>query len=219
MTMQLSVAFVTVKLAHSTLPSPTTAKWLTMSMSQAITLKPPTTSATGNAALSSTFPYFFTIFADTIHIWLSPRFLAVNIKLAQFRWSVKTWSVKCSSNVAKTYFATRWCFLQTRSKHVQSLRKTDETQFNHLESLISSKYPNADFKPLLRKGVFPMSTSICSRNLTSSLCQIARNSYERCEKKSAQLKTLTTRSACGQLLDATLIKTILSYTWRATCAN
>ena len=38
---------------------------------------------------------------------------------------------------------------------VQSLRKTDETQFNHLESLIGSKYPNVDFKLLVRKGVFP----------------------------------------------------------------
>ena len=38
---------------------------------------------------------------------------------------------------------------------VQSLRKTDETQFKHLESLMSSRYPGTDFKLLLRKGVFP----------------------------------------------------------------
>ena len=38
---------------------------------------------------------------------------------------------------------------------VQSLRKTDETQFKHLESLMRLQYPNADFKLLLRKGVFP----------------------------------------------------------------
>ena len=38
---------------------------------------------------------------------------------------------------------------------VQSLRKTDEQQFKHLEILIRLKYPNADYKLLLRKGVFP----------------------------------------------------------------
>ena len=38
---------------------------------------------------------------------------------------------------------------------VQSLRKTDERQFKLLETLISMKYPNSDFKLLLRKGVIP----------------------------------------------------------------
>ena len=37
---------------------------------------------------------------------------------------------------------------------VQLLRKTQETQFKHLESLISSRYPGTNFKLLLRKGVF-----------------------------------------------------------------
>ena len=38
---------------------------------------------------------------------------------------------------------------------VQSLSRTNEQQFKHLDSLIGSKYPNADFKLLLRKGVCP----------------------------------------------------------------
>ena len=38
---------------------------------------------------------------------------------------------------------------------VQSLRKTDEHKFTHLESLMTTRYPNADYKLLLRKGVFP----------------------------------------------------------------
>ena len=38
---------------------------------------------------------------------------------------------------------------------VQSLRKTDERQFKHLDSLMSISYPGPDFKLLLRKGVFP----------------------------------------------------------------
>ena len=38
---------------------------------------------------------------------------------------------------------------------VYSLRKTDETRFEHLESLMSTRYPGTDFKLLLRKGVFP----------------------------------------------------------------
>ena len=33
---------------------------------------------------------------------------------------------------------------------VQSLRKTDETQSKHLESLMSARYPGTDFKLLLR---------------------------------------------------------------------
>ena len=37
---------------------------------------------------------------------------------------------------------------------VQSLRKTDESQFKHLESLMSTRYPASDFKLILRKGVF-----------------------------------------------------------------
>ena len=66
--MQLYVAFATFKLAYSTPPSSTTAKSMTMTTSQANTLEPRTTNATGNAAWSSTFPYFFTTFVDTIHI-------------------------------------------------------------------------------------------------------------------------------------------------------
>jgi hypothetical protein len=38
---------------------------------------------------------------------------------------------------------------------VQSLRKTDERKFTYLQSQMTSRYPNADFKLLLRKGVFP----------------------------------------------------------------
>ena len=38
---------------------------------------------------------------------------------------------------------------------VQSLRKTDESQLKHLESLMINRYPASDFKLLLRKGVFP----------------------------------------------------------------
>ena len=38
---------------------------------------------------------------------------------------------------------------------VQSLRKTDESKFQYLESIIGSRYPKVDFKLLLRKGVFP----------------------------------------------------------------
>ena len=49
------------------LPFPTTAKSPTMTTSQAITSEPRTTSAIGNAAWSSTFPYFSTHFAATIH--------------------------------------------------------------------------------------------------------------------------------------------------------
>ena len=38
---------------------------------------------------------------------------------------------------------------------VQSLRKTDEGQFKSLETLMAIRYPGADYKLLLRKGVFP----------------------------------------------------------------
>ena len=38
---------------------------------------------------------------------------------------------------------------------VQSLRKTDESQFKLLQTKMGSLYPNTDFKLLLRKGVFP----------------------------------------------------------------
>ena len=38
---------------------------------------------------------------------------------------------------------------------MQSLLKTDETQFKHLETLMGLHYPNAAYKLLLRKGVFP----------------------------------------------------------------
>ena len=38
---------------------------------------------------------------------------------------------------------------------VESLRKTDETRFTRLQSVIGAKYPAADHKLLLRKGVFP----------------------------------------------------------------
>ena len=38
---------------------------------------------------------------------------------------------------------------------VQSRRITDGRQFQHLESLMSTRYPGSDFKLLLRKGVFP----------------------------------------------------------------
>ena len=37
---------------------------------------------------------------------------------------------------------------------VQSLRKTEETKFQYLELIIGTRYPGADFKLLLRKGVF-----------------------------------------------------------------
>ena len=37
---------------------------------------------------------------------------------------------------------------------VQSLRKTDESQFKHLQSLMITRYPASDYKLLLRKGVF-----------------------------------------------------------------
>ena len=45
-------------------------------------------------------------------------------------------------------------FTSSLESLVQSLRKTDETQFKHLESLMSTRYPASDFKLLLRKGVF-----------------------------------------------------------------
>ena len=38
---------------------------------------------------------------------------------------------------------------------VQLLRKTDKTQFTHLETLMNLKYLNADFKLLIFKNVFP----------------------------------------------------------------
>ena len=38
---------------------------------------------------------------------------------------------------------------------VQSLRKTDESQFKSLEKMIGILYPNTDFKLLLRKGLSP----------------------------------------------------------------
>ena len=38
---------------------------------------------------------------------------------------------------------------------VQSLRKTDEQKFKLLKSIMSTRYPNTDYKLLLRKGVFP----------------------------------------------------------------
>jgi hypothetical protein len=38
---------------------------------------------------------------------------------------------------------------------VQSLRKTDEKKFKLLKSIMDTRYPNTDYKLLLRKGVFP----------------------------------------------------------------
>jgi hypothetical protein len=38
---------------------------------------------------------------------------------------------------------------------VQSLRKTDESQFHHLEAQMTTRYPGVDYKLFLRKGVFP----------------------------------------------------------------
>ena len=45
-------------------------------------------------------------------------------------------------------------FTSSLESLVQSLRKTDETKFQHLESIIRLRYRGADFKLLLRKGVF-----------------------------------------------------------------
>ena len=73
------------KPSHSILPSTTTAKSLAMTTSQAITLQPRTTSSTRNAEWSSTIPYFFTTFADTIHILLPPRFPARSTELEKFK--------------------------------------------------------------------------------------------------------------------------------------
>ena len=47
------------------------------------------------------------------------------------------------------------CFTSSLESLVQSLRKTNERQFKHIESLKSTRYPGLDFKLLLRKGVFP----------------------------------------------------------------
>ena len=100
---------------------------------------------------------------------------------------------------------------------VQSLRKTDETKFKHFEFLIGSKYPNADFKLLLCKGVFFYEYI----NLFEKFNEPGFASLRglRCEKRSAQSMTSITRNAYRRHSDATLLKTISSSTWRVTCAN
>ena len=45
-------------------------------------------------------------------------------------------------------------FTSSLESLVQSLCKTDETQFKHLKSLMSTRYPGTNIKLLLRKGVF-----------------------------------------------------------------
>ena len=60
--------------------------------------------------------------------------------------------LKCGNNLI---FRDSLMFLTNSLESlVQLLRKTDERQFKHLETIMSLKYLKADFK-LLRKGVFP----------------------------------------------------------------
>ena len=61
--------------------------------------------------------------------------------------------LKCSKNLV---FRDSLMFLTSSLESlVKSLCKTDETQYKHIESWIGFKYPNTDFKLLLRKGFFP----------------------------------------------------------------
>ena len=46
-------------------------------------------------------------------------------------------------------------FTSSLESLVQSLRKTDESKFQYLQSIIATRYPGVYFKLLLRKGVFP----------------------------------------------------------------
>ena len=82
---------ICIRKTHPFDPSiPNDRKSGTTITSQAITSEPRMTSWTVNVAYSWTFPYFPTIFANTIHTWLSPRVPALSIELAKFRLSVKT---------------------------------------------------------------------------------------------------------------------------------
>ena len=102
---------------------------------------------------------------------------------------------------------------------VQSLRKTDETQFKHLESLMSSHYPGTDFKLLLRKGVFPYEYLDSFVKVDDNELQYARSFSAYCEMMSALRRTTTTRRACGQPSGARHSRTISSCIWRATYAS
>ena len=170
-------AFVTTKTVHLTIPSITTAKSRITITSQAIISKPRMTSATGNAAWSLTFPYFSTTFADTIHIWWSPRFPAPVTELAKLRWSTKTWNAICSSSETKTsFFVTRLCFSQTPSSRYY-IRYAKQTK--HILSTLSLWWVCKIQMPIsnyfFEKVSFCTSTSIRSRNSTSPHCQIARH--------------------------------------------
>ena len=102
---------------------------------------------------------------------------------------------------------------------VQSLRKTDERKFTHLESLMTTRYPNADFKLLLRKGVFPYEYLSSFDKFNDARAATRETFSAGFEVKSARKRTMTTRSACGQPSDARHSRIILSFILRATCVS
>ena len=155
MTMLWYVAFATVTLAHLTLPSPTTKKSLSMTTSQPITSEPRTTSAIENVVWSLTFSYFSQ--------FSGIRFTPDSHRAIQF--SVpNSWNWDDQPKI-KRFMQLGWgknlvirdslMFLTSSLESlVESLCRTDEQQFNHLETLMGLKYPNAYFKLLFCKGVF-----------------------------------------------------------------
>ena len=77
---------------------------------------------------------------------------------------------------------------------VQSLRKTNQTQFTHYEPLIGLKKLNADYKLFFRKDVFFNEHLELFENYNESALSNRDAFLARCEKKSAQWKILTTRA-------------------------
>ena len=61
--------------------------------------------------------------------------------------------LKCGKSLV---FRDSYMFLTSSLESlVQSLGKTDQSQFKSLERMMGSLYPNTDFKLILSKGVFP----------------------------------------------------------------
>ena len=102
---------------------------------------------------------------------------------------------------------------------VQSLCKTDKQRFKHIESLISLKFSNTDFKLLVCNSVFSYDYFDWFEKLNESSLPHRKAFYSTLRKEKCLLEDFTTRNACEKLSDVTLSKTNLSSTWLSTSAN